>query len=148
MMGGLFDYPWRIALLAVLLAAIGIWFQVIEPQPVKSRTGQTDDWVLPVIVRQPGDKSLAVIAANKLWGDTGSANPAATASLNEPEWRFSGITQSGGEKMLLITQDGKLLDTPLKIGDHLPGGAKILAIYDDHLCVLIDGKKRKLGIFQ
>lgn len=147
-MDGLLDYPWRIAVLAVLLAAVGIWFQVSEPQPVKSRTAQSEDWGLPVIVRQPGDKSLAVITANKLWGDAGSANPATAVSLNDPEWRFSGITQSGGEKMLLIMQDGKLLDQPLKIGDRLPGGAKILAIYDDHLCILVDGKKRTLGIFQ
>jgi len=144
----LIDYPWRIALLATVLAAIAIWFNAEEPQPPKLHAVQSEDWKLPVIMRQPGGKSIATINANRLWGGSGNASSSGATELNDPEWRISGITQAGDEKMLLITQNGKVLDPPLVVGDVLPGGAKILAIYDDHLCLLIDGKKRKLGIFQ
>ena len=36
----------------------------------------------------------------------------------------------------------------LTINDKLPGGSTILKIETDTLCILIDGKKRRLGIYE
>ena len=100
--------------------------------------------MLPIVVNSNPEKAVAAIAATNLWGATAKAT--ADVSLNDPEWRFSGVTVRGQEKLVLITVDGQAPQT-LKAGDQLPGGAKILQINDDHLCLLIKGKKRKLDLF-
>ena len=81
----------------------------------------------------------------------GAGAPAAAGQSevvqNDPDWRFDGVTVNGAERRVLVRVAGQAA-TALKEGDALPGGAKILHIHDDSLCLLINGKKRNLDIFQ
>ena len=98
---------------------------------------------MPRRAEKSAEKSVAAIAAANLWG---TVQTAAAESLIAPQWRFSGVAANGQEKLVMITVEGQPAQT-LRVRDQLPGGATILRIDDDHLCLLINGKKRKLDLF-
>ena len=131
-----------------MIALVGVaglsWWLAPEPASPGKIEGRTADWKLPVLALQQTDNNLLKINAANLWGAPVQAVPQATA--NEPEWRFVGVTVSGSENVVLISVDSKPPQL-LKAGDMLPGGAKIISVTDDHLCLLIKGKKRRLDIF-
>lgn len=131
----------------LLLAAVLSWWLAPSPQaPTPSRTQDTS-WRLPARASghaaKSAEASVATIAAANLWGTVPAAS---TEALIAPDWRFSGVAVNGQEKLVMIMVAGQTMKT-LKAGDQLPGGAKILKINDDHLCLLINGKKRKLDVF-
>lgn len=64
----------------------------------------------------------------------------------DPAWRFLAILNNGTEKIVVLDVE-KQPNRQLKVGDKLPGGAKIHAIRHDSLCVIVNGKKRLLPIF-
>jgi hypothetical protein len=132
----------------MMLAAGLSWWFAPGPQTRLQAQSREESWILPVASRanaeKSAEKSVASIAAANLWGAT--AKMAAEVPLIDPEWRFSGVTARGKEKLVMITIEGQPLQT-LKEGDQLPGGAKILQINNDHLCLLIKGKRRKLDLF-
>jgi hypothetical protein len=131
------------ALLMVLASGIS-WWLAPGPQAPPPVQRHEESWMLPVVLRGNTEKSVAAIGAANLWG--AAVQTTAEGSLIDPEWRFSGVTVNGQEKLVMITIEGQAMQT-LKAGDQLPGGAKILKINDDHLCLLIKGKQRKLDIF-
>jgi len=97
--------------------------------------------------------ALAALVVVSPWGKAAAGAGAAGAAgqpeevQNDPDWRFDGVTVNGAERRVLVRVAGQPA-TALKEGDALPGGAKILHIHDDYLCLLIKGKKRNLYIFQ
>ena len=130
------------AILIVLASGLSWW---LAPAPRAPRAPRASDeaWILPAMPPRDTGKLLAAITAANPWG---AAIPvAATAALNDPDWRFLGVTVNGPERFVVIKIEGSPVQT-LKEGDQLPGGAKIQTIYIDHLCLLINGKKRKLDI--
>ncbi len=135
------------ALLLTLAAGLSWWF---APGPPARQPAQGQDASLALPAEAPSradnsaEKSVAAIVTANLWGTVQSA--AAVESLIAPEWRFSGIAVNGQEKLVMITIEGQPVQA-LKVRDQLPGGATILRIDDDHLCLLINGKKRKLDLF-
>lgn len=137
-------HVYRLTLMLIALSVGAAWWLVPEPQNASKTVPATDTWTLPVLATKQPDKNIAAINTANLWGSTVQAEVG--APLNEPEWRFAGLTVSGAEKRILISTNN-LPPQPLKVGDSLPGGAKILEINDDHLCLLIRGKHRKLDIF-
>lgn len=132
-----------IVLLLALSSGLSWW---LSPEPQAPTTAQklTDDWRLPTISHASPDDAVDAISTANLWGETSTT---AKLSLNDPEWRFSGVTSNGQERLVMISIDGQPLQT-LKAGDLLPGGAKILKVNDEYLCLSIKGKKRKLDLFQ
>lgn len=133
--------------LTVLLMAIASglsWWLAPNPPATATAPRQSDSWMLPVVSPAKPDEAIAAIASANLWG---AVQAAVEVPLNDPEWRFSGVTTNGQEKFVMITVEGQPMQT-LKAGDQLPGGAKILKVNDDHLCLSIKGKKRKLDLFQ
>lgn len=134
------------ALLLTLTAGLSWW---LAPEPPARQLAQTQDasLALPVVApsraEKSAEKSVANIAAANLWG---AVQTAAAESLIAPEWRFSGVAVNGHENLVMITIAGQPVQA-LKVRDQLPGGATILRIGDDHLCLLINGKKRKLDLF-
>lgn len=89
--------------------------------------------------------SLGYLATTTMWGNVEVAK--AENEQPDPAWRFMGLMSVGTEKMVMIAVE-KQPDRQLKIGDLLPGGAKILDINPDALCVQIEGKKRLLPLYQ
>ena len=136
----LFAHLGKLTALLLILAAALSWWLAPGPQAPPPPQSRDETWTLPATSRSSPDKQ---VAAN-LWG---TVQAAAEVPVNEADWRFSGVTVNGQEKAVMITIEGQPVQT-LKAGDQLPGGAKILKINDDHLCLLIKGKKRKLDLFQ
>ena len=134
----------RLTLLLITVAAGVSWWLVPDPQSAFKEQTETDAWTLPAITRERPEKSVASISGANLWG---TVDAATQAPLNEPEWRFAGVTVNGSEKFVMISIENQPLQM-LKAGDLLPGGATIVKINEDHLCLSIKGKKRKLDLFQ
>jgi hypothetical protein len=132
--------------LMLLFIALVLWLMV--PQPVAPRflTSGSDTWALPALSKREPDPLIKAIADANIWGvvltQTGPAAP-----LNSPEWHFTGVFNDGREQQVMISIDKKPA-VALKAGDELPGGAKILKIHDDQICVLVNGQKRTLGIYR
>jgi hypothetical protein len=143
----LFTHFGKLTALLMMLASGLSWWLAPGPQAPLAARSRDESWILPVVSRgnteKSAEKSVAGIVAGNLWG---AVQTAAEVSLIDPEWRFSGVTVSGQEKLVMITIEGQPMQA-LKAGDQLPGDAKILKINDDHLCLLIKGKKRKLDLF-
>ena len=146
--------PWApIAALLAALAAVATWWLVPPPAPPRQAPPHDEAWALPTLHASNPDKSLAALVVVSPWGKAaaGAGAPAATGQSevvqNDPDWRFDGVTVNGAERRVLVRVAGQAA-TALKEGDALPGGAKILHIHDDSLCLLINGKKRNRDIFQ
>ena len=133
--------------LTVFLMAVATglsWWLSPAPQPASKTPGQEDAWMLPALTAKgPRDIGAAIGGAN-LWGVV-QEPPRATS--NEPDWRFAGVAVNGAERMVMIRIGSQPVQL-LKTGDILPGGARITGITSDHLCLSIDGKQRKLDLFQ
>lgn len=89
--------------------------------------------------------SLGYLATTTMWGKVEVAK--AENEQPDPAWRFMGLMSVGTEKMVMIAVE-KQPDRQLRKGDTLPGGAKILEIHADSLCVNIEGKHRRLPLYQ
>jgi hypothetical protein len=134
----------RLTVLLIAVAAGVSWWLAPAPQPApKTQTG-ADAWSLPGITPQKPEKFVATISGTNLWG---TIEAATQAPLNEPEWRFAGVTVNGSEKFVMVSIENQPPQL-LKAGDLLPGGATIVRINEDHLCLSIRGKIRKLDLFQ
>jgi len=89
-------------------------------------------------------QSLAVLTGASLWGKLPETG--AETSLNDPEWRFVGAVARGQERYVLVKIDHQPV-MKLTQGDALPGGSKIISIENDRLCLMVNGKKRRLNIY-
>jgi len=130
--------------LAIGFAAVVFWFSVPEPGAPLSMASVAESWQLPGLPAKDPKKAAEIIAARNLWG---IVPPAPEASPSDPAWHFAGVARRGSDRYVLIKFEGKPVQT-LKTGDVLPGGAKILEIGEDQLCILINGKRRALGIYR
>lgn len=141
------DHLGKLTALVLTLAAGLSWRLAPEPPAWQPAQRQDASLALPPVAHsraeKSAEKSVATIVAANLWG---SVQTTAAESLIAPEWRFSGVAANGQEKLVMITIEGQSVQA-LKVRDQLPGGATILRIGDDHLCLLINGKKRKLDLF-
>ena len=145
------DTPWgKITALLATLAAVAVWWLVPAPAKPRQVASYDEAWALPVLRASNPDKSLVTLTVVSPWGKKAAAGDAPAlqdAVQNEPDWRFEGVTIHGTERLLLVRVAGQP-SASLKEGDTLPGGAKIMHIHSDSLCLLIKGKQRNLDIFQ
>lgn len=143
----------KVAVVLAGLIVAGAWWLVPPPKPPRQVLAPDEMWVLPALPVPSAEKSLSALAVIAPWGKAAAVSGASGAAgqpeevLNDPEWRFEGVTVNGSERLVLVRVAGQPVIS-LKEGDLLPGGAKILRIYDDSLSLLIKGKKRNLEIFQ
>ena len=136
----------RLFLLALLVAAGAVeWRLAPAPPALRAPPRSTEPWVLPHAPSARPEQAMAILGKSSLWGKLPAAE--AGKSANDPEWHFLGIATNGPERFVLIKMEGQP-EQRLTINDKLPGGSKILKIEADTLCILINGKKRRLGIYK
>lgn len=136
---------WLVFLGLTVLTGYVSWMYAPAPPEPKSLRTVAEPWVLYQEPKAQAEKAQAILIKKSLWGKLPDAE--APASLNDPEWRFLGIVTNGPERFVLIKVDGQP-EQRLTINDRLPGGGKIMKIENDKLCLLINGKRRSLGIYR
>ena len=133
-----------ILLLVLGVAAGWIWHMLPEPTAPGQLPLAAEKWVMPAEVEPDFEEAVDTIATRNVWGTVVAAKD---ISLNDPEWRIAGVIMNDPEKFVLIKKDAEPAEL-LKVGDTLPGGSKILKISEDSLCILVNGKRRKLETYR
>lgn len=120
------------------------WLMVPPPTAPRPVRLAEEAWNIPDQPKFDAKEALDTLNSASLWGKL--ADTALSASLAPPEWSFLGAIARGQERYVIIKIEGQP-EQKLAPGDTLPGGAKILSIESDRLCLLINGHKRSLYIF-
>jgi len=134
----------RLAFLGLLIV-IGYaeWWLAPAPLTPKPLRMGAEPWALAEAPKASLEKAVAILNKTNLWGKLPEAE--AAKAPTDPEWHFIGIVTNGPERFVMIMVEGQP-EQRLSINDKLPGGSKILKIESDVICLLINGKKRSLGI--
>jgi hypothetical protein len=91
--------------------------------------------------------SIPDTGESRIWEATvRQAMPPRKEPLTPPGWRIVGVTTIGNEKNALLLFDKQPATEVRKIGDKLPGGAKIIDILPDHLQISLNGQIMKLNL--
>ena len=139
------------ALIVLVLAVVAAWIlsHPLALPSTKTVRVQDEDWKLPRRESADIDALVQAIEANKLWGAGNPLLPsqAEEKALTAPNWRITGVVAAGKEHVALLSVEEQPMQQ-LKIGDALPGGAKILDISPDKICILLNGKKRFLKTYK
>jgi len=138
------------AIIALVFIAVASW-ALLRPVTLPATHAplqQDENWQLPERPKIDIDELILSINENKLWGTIGQAAASADEKpLTPPNWRISGAFGVGKERYVMLTVDGEPIKQ-LKTGDKLPGGATLYRIATDRVCILLNGKKRFLGIYK
>lgn len=148
--------PARLLVLLACVFAMTLVVLLLVPGRLpnaRSIKAQDDPWSLPMGVRVDSDLALSTINQRQLWGATvspGQAVAVETADakpLTPPDWRIAGVFTELGRYAVLIAVEGQFQPQTLHVGDQLPGGAKILAIGNDHLSLSLNGRRVSLSTY-
>ncbi len=119
--------------------------------PAVSSLSLTEDrWKLEPLYVPDVRAQLAVVSAVRLWGSGPALPPTAVieeAALSPPDWRIAGVYVVADRPVAMISTPGKP-DQALKLGDTLPGGARILAIFPDRIAIALNGRRLYLSTYQ
>ena len=146
----------RIFITTGLLFALAAAWLLLAPAdlpPLRTVKSSEDAWQLSQPASIDADAALSEINRARLWRSAAAPEaglPAQEApALTPPDWRIAGVFTQGGKPVALLNIDElPPRQQQLRVGDKLPGGAKILAITPDRLCILLGGKKRSLTIYR
>lgn len=106
-------------------------------------------WSLPAGASVKGDEAVSVIMQRRLWASAGAGAPVAVAPADEtaltpPNWRIAGVfseaASQGNRWVVLVATDGQPVARSLRLGDSLPGGARITAISRERVGLLLNGQ--------
>ena len=155
------ESPRRLA--AVVAAALAIALVVLLMLPAnlpnpRSVNLQGETWSLPVPVTVEADAALSGINQRQLWAIGPPGLPPALAGvafgqapLTPPGWRIVGVAGAVGQLTLLIVQDAPpglpVIPQALRVGDRLPGGARIVSIRSDGVGLLLHGQRAFLSTY-
>ena len=103
-----------------------------------------ESWTLAKLPAPDLKKAYDYLSTSSLWGKVEVARK--DEPKIDPAWRFLAVMVNGSEKYVVIDVD-KEPNRQLRIGDQLPGGAKIHEISQGSVCVIVNGKKRSLPIY-
>ncbi len=135
----------KLMLLSFLIVTGYITWGIAPAPPETKPTLQSnvEPWSLPTITKAQPEKNVEILNKKSLWGNL--PDKVNEKPLIDPEWRVLGIVTNGPDRFVLIKVEGQS-EQRLGINDKLPGGSKILKIEEDRICLLLNGKKRILGI--
>lgn len=134
-----------LAFLALLaLATFVEWHLIPVPGPARPSAASRDVWDLPQLDRPQTTKALEILVRTTPWGNL----PEATEQeAFDRGWKILAIVARGQERSVVV-KVGLQPERQLKVGDALPEGSTILEIHEDWLCILVQGKKRTLALYQ
>lgn len=134
-------------ILAMILFALAlaagwiVWHPIALPESRVIRS-QDDDWRLPDLGKPDSEALVAKIELNRLWGTDGMPL-VEEKPLTAPNWRIAGVVSTGAESYAMLQVEGQP-PQQVKTGEKLPGGAKIVNMTADRVCILLNGKRRML----
>jgi len=143
----------RISFVIALIFSVTVAWMLFHPPSLPAPhalRAQDEDWQLTGRSKPDADSLIQTIDEYKLWGASASAPGAGAVeekSLTPPNWRISGILSVGAEHYVLLAVEDQPIQQ-IKTGETLPGGAKILNIAADRICILLNGKKRILKTYK
>lgn len=160
--------PRGVWLLAAVVGVAGILAAIFwprEPLPgPRSVKSQEAAWRVPTPMRVDADQALSVINRRPLWALAAPGTPGAAPArpdeppLTAPDWRIVGTVIDGAQRLVLVSTASTLPPLPplpsgspgsalpprppqtLRVGDALPGGARILEIRSDGVCLSLKGR--------
>lgn len=150
----------RTSLLLLALAGaviVLLAYRALTTEPaVVAESLPAETITLPARSTSDPARLVASLEAIDLWGlgraayqrKASGISAGATAEAQAPapvRWRLTGTYSRGAEAFVLVSLDGRPAE-PLRVGDSLPGGARILEIGQDRICILINGRKRALEV--
>jgi hypothetical protein len=135
------------------------WYQVSASQQDYERNNagklarQDSAFVMPPAPPEKAEITDAALdpLALRVWEITARqplALPPRKEPLTPPTWKIVGVTTIGSEKNVLLLFENQTAADIKKIGDRLPGGAKIVDITQDHLRLLLNGQHLKLSLLK
>ena len=158
--------PRAVVVLAALVCAAGVAAAVFwprEPLPgPRSVKAQEVRWSVPVPLQVDADLTLSTINGRPLWALAAPGTPGAAPPRPDepprtpPDWRIVGTVIDGPQRLLLVSTGpavpgpqagGPGLALPprppqaLRVGDSLPGGARIVEIRPDGVCLSLKGRQ-------
>lgn len=143
--------------LLVLSAAVGSVAGVYDVRAAKSQPAsdtlkvrKPDTFVLPPAPPAGSEEKAetnADLDALRIWELAARAPlPARKEPLTPPNWKIVGVSSSSSDKNVMILFENQPNAEVLKIGDKLPGGAKIVDITQDYLRLVLNGQFIKLSL--
>lgn len=141
---------------AALLGAAWGWLAAGAPSPVPrtadgGRGGQEADvFAMPPRPTEPlagWEEQPVDPRVMRAWEVTARQPlPPRKEPLTPPRWRIVGVTMAGKDKNVLLLFEGQTTAEAKKVGDALPGGAKIVQITQDELRISLNGQFMKLNL--
>lgn len=138
-----------VAMILFALAVTAAWVMLRPiglPEP-RTLRAQDEEWRLPDRSKPDTAVLVATIEGDKLWGTVPGMAPMDEKPLTAPNWRIVGVVMAGAEKYAMLAVDGQPLQQ-IKAGEKLPGGATIVDMTADRVCILLNGKKRVLKTYK
>jgi hypothetical protein len=126
--------------------------KIALPQLAKQPTQkQSEDWKPSTLPKHEIDDALKALADRSPWVPDAQAVLAHAVEANNkpltpPNWKIMGVVKQASGDFILLNIVGQPT-TQVRVGETLPGGARILAIEQDHVCLLLNGKRRSLRIY-
>jgi hypothetical protein len=132
-------------------ASMSASLKTISLQKSQKHTEPEAAFLLPPMPPQAVDAEEVVIGADpaqlRVWEmAVRQPMPPRKEPLTPPVWRIVGVTVIGNEKNVLLLFGKQPATEARKIGDQLPGGAKIVQISQDHLQISLNGQLMKLNL--
>jgi len=140
------------------LALVGLLMLPADLPNPRSVNLQGETWSLPVPVTVAADAALSGINQRQLWAISppGLAPALAGLAIDQTpltpiDWRIVGVAGAVGQLTLLIVQDAPpglpVIPQVLRVGDRLPGGARIVSIRSDSVGLLLQGQRVFLSTY-
>jgi hypothetical protein len=133
----------------ILIGLAGVawaaWQWAYTPDPSSPRPLAPEPWQIQARPLLNHQSALRYLRATDRWGDLARLQVAQVQK--EPAWGFNGVVSRGKERYALLVVEGQP-ERNIAAGDKLPDGSTIVAVGDTTLCILINGKKRELSLFQ
>lgn len=135
-----------LAVIGILIVAC-IWrvqhAPALPATPAVSK--QESTWQVATPPDRPTPLALKRLAKQSPWGLKAQAE--IDANLTAPNWRIMGAVVNGAQQYVLIQVEGQPA-TQINVGDFFPGGSRLLAVQQDKLGILLNGKSRSLRIYR
>ena len=104
-------------------------------------------FILPPRPPVAPDKPIEMTADLRIWEFTARQPlPPRKEPLTAPGWKIVGVTSVGTDTNVLLLFDKQIDIEARKVGDLLPGGAKIIQISQDALRIFLNGQYMQLSI--